>query len=573
MKKSTTDRKPRPKQKSASRSRQSQRGHAHELDTAIAGLVAEAERLAEDPAALRSAFEERFLDLPDEAVAMLCARLSAHDSAVCRSLALWWLLDEDPRIQDAALAGLTEQAANGRLDSQDRQGLSLVAALLPEGTLRSAVERLSADYPPADDRPEPDAVRRILTSPPDGGGAMSLSVLMEQGGRYTVGLVLLKVGIGVPDALTIPDQSKAEAQSLLENLSEETGARAVDRETAMRLLGDILGHGMANGDTPAPGILDVFLAAGLPAPRPKALTADDWLAVLDPDGTIETIAEAEREAAIAASANWGERLQTFDSWVLDPDSLPADADSEAEVGKAVWDELAFARETWVLQFLRTAQVLRDAEGEDNEDTVRSLVVTARAMMAGRPLEDIPIMQHVAEQSIAFAMEDPMSQEERFHEAITAWRDSIPRDALIATCAARGGDAIAPEFEEGFLSALVVAPEGTTPQEWVSSLCTGLSDEMEEVESRALIQAALGRMLQVGNAINEGRTDLRLDTARAWCAGFTAALDRLPDLWTRDRRSAADRRHILLAKEMAKRPATAKEVEAVAAWLVKLGPRP
>ena len=75
-----------------------------------------------------------------------------------------------------------------------------------------------------------------------------------------------------------------------------------------------LAEGLASGRPPPAGLVDVALACGMWELRPHAMTAQDWLSELDPDGEIARLPAVVREELIGGSAAWPEDYIVVVGW-------------------------------------------------------------------------------------------------------------------------------------------------------------------------------------------------------------------------------------------------------------------
>ena len=96
---------------------------------------------------------------------------------------------------------------------------------------------------------------------------------------------------------------------------------------------------------------------------------------------------------MAGSAAWPEDYRVAKGWSEDTAALQ-DAMAEADDGdnaKALYFAwLESRRENWALRMLRSAHVLKGAGNVD----WNTFAATAKALLDGRALETIPIMEHV-----------------------------------------------------------------------------------------------------------------------------------------------------------------------------------
>ena len=137
----------------------------------------------------------------------------------------------------------------------------------------------------------------------------------------------------------------------------------------------------------------------------ETTTAQDWLSELDPDGEIVRLPAVVREELIGGSAAWPDDYIVVRGWsegtALLQEALQVGGD-EHRVKAASLARLDRRREDSALRMLRSAHVLKGAGNVD----WRTFAGTAMALLDGRALETIPIMEYVCERTYrALAIEE------------------------------------------------------------------------------------------------------------------------------------------------------------------------
>ena len=127
------------------------------------------------------------------------------------------------------------------------------------------------------------------------------------------------------------------------------------------------------------------------------MTAGDWLSELDPNDEIAALPEPVRDELIGGSAAWRDDYVVVKGW-SEGTAVLQEAMDEAGDGNGVkagfFARLEPRREDWALRMLRSAHVLKGAGNVD----WKTFAWTARAVLDGRALETVPIMEYVWERT-------------------------------------------------------------------------------------------------------------------------------------------------------------------------------
>ena len=365
-----------------------------------------------DPFELYAQVQEMASAFPEEQRAAFGAWLLGSHEPVAREAALGWLLDASASVRNSMASGIERAAARGGVSGVTLRRLIALRNWLPEAD-RLSVDRaiqacrrgaLSQNRPFGDGvevSPWPQAqVREVLASVLDGAGAQSLFMLTREARRNACACLLLKQGIGVRDAWARHGLSRAELGEFLEQ-AQEIELLPTSLDYARIATAHALAVNLGSGVMPPFALLDVLETAGLQGIQPATLTADAVLALLDADADPalsqpEVIAEV-----LTSSRDLPDEPAYLDSWF--------EADSEVErllgaKGMTRAKRLALARDEilprraakWLEKLAWTALTLR--HGEEDEPW-EAFYVSARELRAGRPIADIPLMMHVAAQTV------------------------------------------------------------------------------------------------------------------------------------------------------------------------------
>ena len=377
------------------------RGQAEGLpDDLGAGLDILQREVGGDAYALHAMLADMLSAVPAPLRPGLVHHVAGRDEAWCGRLALYWLLDAATEMRLAAAGGLRERARRGSLDPAAASPLPLIRTWIPADGARSLLDtalrearrrELAGPLEPPTLRPV-----RLVGTVPDGSGGQSFAAALEDEDGPAAALVLVKAGQGGKDAFLVRGEDAEDALSLQ---IAEAGAFEVDWAVLEPALAAALGEGFSVGRPPAAGFVDVVSACRLDDLRPRTMTAHDWLAHIDPEGEIAALSAHRRGRLIGRSAKWPDRHEMVASWcegTAAVDEAVDRASGPRQLEAALWTRLDKQRGYWALLMLRTAHVLRAGGDAD----WRSFAATAAALLDGRPLKKIPIMDYILSASIA-----------------------------------------------------------------------------------------------------------------------------------------------------------------------------
>lgn len=380
---------------------------AHGLEGLFDDLIRQAEGA---PLALHQALTESFPAMPPEMRDDVVAFSLGRSDPIHADLACYWLLDPVSRIRHAAAQGLADRLATGEVPGRVLASLVVLRSWMPEDAARAKVDALLREALRKGIAPSTDQVawtlHSIRASLPDGGGAQSIGIALQSGSQRKMAMLLLKQGQGVRDAYTIACRSAREQKSILEHMAEEVGALPVTDDYVRRALSVALADGLAQGQPPVPGLIEVVRLCGFAGLRPEAKSTADLIADLESTPVVKALAPRQLAALISASEEWWDRHETLDSWFEDSDAAHAvlgKARSAKSGETALWKWLDGRRDWWARILARSAEVLEAARHPD----AAGFAACAMALLEGRDLRKIPVMLDVHEQTIeAWIHDDP-----------------------------------------------------------------------------------------------------------------------------------------------------------------------
>ena len=231
----------------------------------------------------------------------------------------------------------------------------------------------------------------------------------------------------------------------------------LSRECVELLLSAGLAEGLERGRLAPAGLIDVAVSGGLAELRPRPMTVRDWLDELDGDGEIAGLAPAEREVLVEESAAWPGRHPAVEAW-SEGTAIYRKAVEETPSGdgteEAFWARMEERREGWALTMLRAAYVLKSAGVGD----WRSFAATAMALLDGRTLKTVPIMDRIYAETLLAILRENVGR-------LSEGDDGTMELARLIAAAAwpEDGNPAAPSiWLDGYLAAGVLAPSEAGP---------------------------------------------------------------------------------------------------------------
>ena len=253
--------------------------------------------------------------LPSEFRPTFVHHVSGREEERYGRAALYWLLDRSPEVRLAAASGLSGRVRGDAMEPALPALVPLIRNWMPADSARPLLDtalreaRLrSLFHPMARPAGRP---ARFLAALPAGSGMQHLAAALDPADGPACAVVVVKAGHGVTIARIFRDN---EALSAASNLEDELGALDVPFQAFETALSAAIADGLAEGRPPPARLIDVAAAFGLSELRPRAMTARDWLAELDPGGAIADLPDGERDGLIRRSTAWPDDRPVMDTW-------------------------------------------------------------------------------------------------------------------------------------------------------------------------------------------------------------------------------------------------------------------
>lgn len=356
---------------------------------------------------LFNAIDTMLAAVPEEIQASLANHIATMDGPFFERCALFMLLSGSELVQEATIAGMFDRLDGAALNAETMTLLPMIRGWFASGSTQSGLDELIRVARRKTAFSQSSAagsqIREIIASVTDGVGAQSLAIVLKQGSKNVLAMVLIKTGYGVKDGFLVPPETNDDAEIMVGQLRAQTGANNISADTLRVLLEGALADGLENGFLPAPGFLDVIEACNLFDLRPQELDLSSLLDLADPDRKIQ-------DASTQALGRWINNDMALDrlehltqSWFEDTQDtreIVASTRMARRSGRStemkLWKFLETRRNTWARRFLQTAVMLRDGERLLEWKT---LTASAYGMMNGRPLKRIPLMEDIMHMTI------------------------------------------------------------------------------------------------------------------------------------------------------------------------------
>ena len=521
-----------------------------EGDALLEGLFAELTLQAEgEPFALYRALTESFPAMPPEMRNHVVAYSVGRSDAIHADMACYWLLDPAPRIRLTAAQGLADRLTSGELPGRILASLVVLRSWMPEDAARAKVDTilkgamrksvaLSADQAPW-------TMHSIRASLPDGGGAQSIGIALQSGSYRKMAMLLLKQGQGVKDAYTISCRTARDQKSIVERMTEEVGALTVTPDYVRRALSIALADGLAQGQPPVPGLIEVVRLCGFAGLRPEVKSTPDLIADLASMQAVQALPPRQHGDLITASEEWWDRHGIIDSWFEDSDAAQAVLDkarSAKSAETALWKWLETRRDWWARILARSADVLEIALHSD----AAGFAACAMALLDGHDLKKIPVMLDVHEQTIeAWIRDDPDFDPGLTFEELAQEAPAPEKKGEVAALL-RGTD-LSVDWLDGYMTGVVIAPQMIMPNQWLPQILDPVLPRIDPSRFQRFMDLLMLRAQTVSDVAAVPDELVAAISARSkkghadWAGGFSDAIGKFRTAWPKKGMTKEDRR--------------------------------
>jgi hypothetical protein len=471
----------------------------------------------------------------------------------------YFLLDPVAEMRDAAIAGFGLLAESANVDAALLSDLILIRNWLPNGkALDTLITTALRREPSGGTVPQPWQLHRVMTSLPDGTGSQSILGVCSRGSTRAVAAAMIKEGHGIKDAYVIPCSSRGDQKSIVEQIEQAMTMHDVSPSYLAPAVGFALGDGLARGAVTTPGFLDVAPMFGIGDVTPQTGGHAALLAAVDPQGELAALSDNRRGRLIGKSRDWFSEHDICSSWFVSDATLMAaleEASTATSAKKIVVGHLEESRDRWEKIFARTALILRH-DGNTPPDAWMSFAVVAQTLAIGREIKKIPVFEDILGQTLEVAaeraMEDLDDELEWGNEELDP--PEIEAEGQGELAKLLKGSPLKPDQIDGYLTAVLIAPEFASPTEWLPPLMEGI-----EVKGQGSIQRILDILMLRYGALNEAvilgeiggdLRDLPPKRFQAWTEGFAQAVDSIKGAWPKRVLSRDDKQVLNLIRSAA-----------------------
>ncbi|MEX2575736.1 MAG: DUF1186 domain-containing protein [Halofilum sp. (in: g-proteobacteria)] len=484
-----------------------------------------------DPSTLYRVLGENMASLSDAECDVLAREIAGWADPVWQHLSLYWLLDPRDALRRAAAGAIQSRVENGGVDGEVAGRLAWIRNLLPATEYRrnvdealAAYRRRNRDWPAF---PGHGAIDSAYASVPDGAGAqyLALETQIAGGGRDWC-MVLIKSGHGVRDAYVLAGLDEAGEKEVWATLEEAADLWPLGRDAVIAFLATALAENLEQGETPPAGLIDVALTAGLGDLRPEPGGGRDWLRHIESEPRLSELTPQKRGRLINGSAQWFDQLPMLDSWFEDSDAVSEILErggSPKRQERALREYLETRRSWWAELCLRSALAVRD---DDVGELCAGLAVTGLALLDGRELKRIPLMEYIVDATIGAHENNAVAR--GAPAAIDRGRaaaDAAPSGGAVLTGAPQdpGRARLQPLFDEGpvaqrwgigyfglhgYLFAIATHPQLVPPSSWIEPLFEVMGPDAIEADDEDGMNVLLGELIYLYNRINEQVMELQ-----------------------------------------------------------------
>jgi len=487
----------------------------------------------------------------------------------------YFLLDPVAEMRDAAIAGFGLLAESAHVNAALLSDLILIRNWLPNGkALDTPITTALRREPSGGTVPQPWQLHRVMTSLPDGTGSQSILGVCSRGSTRAVAAAMIKEGHGIKDAYVIPCSSRGDQKSIVEQIEQAMTMHDVSPSYLAPAVGFALGDGLARGAVTTPGFLDVAPMFGIGDVTPQTGGHAALLAAVDPEGELAALSDNRRGRLIGKSRDWFSEHDISSSWFVSDATLMAaleKASTAASAKKIVAGHLDERRDLWSKFFSRSALILRHDHGAP-PDAWMSFAAVAEALEAGREIKKIPVFEDILEQTLevaaARAMEGLDDELEWDNEELEPPEIEAERQGELAKLLK--GSPLKPDQIDGYLTAVLIAPEFASPNEWLMPLMEAI-----EVNGQGSIQRILDILMLRYGALNEAVIlgeiggdvrDLPPKRFQAWTEGFAQAVDGIKGAWPKRALSRDDKQVLNLIRSAAIEDLTPTLKPLLPSWL-------
>ena len=375
---------------------------AVEGDAASNHFARMAEQFGGDPFAIHACLDQNIEAIPEGArIGLLMAAFADNEQAI-REATIGFLLHASTEVRGKLAELLELSAPHGQVTPTMLRRMIAMRNWLPVSD-RNAIDQAikAARKKGVECAPWPRTeVRQVLSSGIDGSGAFTVLVIGAEGGKPLVAALLFKQGFGIRDAWVRRNATNAELREIIGQVASEIGLADTSMDYVRIVCGQALAINLEAGHQPPFGLLDCAEAIGLADLNPDALPVDKLVADLIAEMDRACLSAAAVAKILRSSADWLEDYPTLQTWFEDNVAKSIGtkrAPRAKQMGVLLAGPLQARRRRWAELAAWTALSLKHQYGSDDW---QGFAILARELLGTRPLDEIGLMQAIAETTLA-----------------------------------------------------------------------------------------------------------------------------------------------------------------------------
>ena len=330
---------------------------------------------------------------------MLLSGLIAGKKAVIDQAVAGFVLHPDAVLAQSVTEALAASATQTPVESLLVERLVRMRPWLPQtrqapldATIRAM--RLNALPPVKTELPK---IIRCYVSVCDGSGTRSLFATQRVGTHYQLACVMMKLA-GVADAMVLPELSKSGMDDMVRQMKSSMPVMETDLAGIARMLGLSIADNLASGNLPQFKLLEVVESLGLGPVHPDHASPMEIITGLLADLPHEQANPAEVARAHADILEIDFKYQWFEAGEALEDLLYPVKGSKQRIAKLMKAYLPERRLFWARQCAVSALAMRGNE-KTRHSPWKQLALVGRDIASDLPLDQIPLMQQIAEISV------------------------------------------------------------------------------------------------------------------------------------------------------------------------------
>lgn len=374
--------------------------NAEQLTAYVADVVNAAQG---DPFALFVQMQEMGQAFPDDHRTAMAALLLHTGEPIAREAAVGWLMDPSPLVRERVARSLEQAAVQGLVTSTMLRRMIAVRNWVPAAgrpALDGAIQACRRKGVECAAWPEVQ-VSEVLVTGVDGSGAIGVLTVSREGRKHALGSLLLKYGIGIRDAWAQHGLTRGEINA---TLLQAAGLDqiAVDVGFLRTAVGHFLAISLDSGTVVPFGLVDFVEIVGLHSVQPSLVPTEGLLASIKQSAEHAELEGAALDRLLEAGHDLSDEYIFLESWFEDGDEVRAflggkgmtRAKREALIMQQL---LETKRSRWADLLAWSAFLLSRS---DEAERWPEFYAAARALLDGRPITAVPIMRHIAAQTVA-----------------------------------------------------------------------------------------------------------------------------------------------------------------------------